>query len=120
MCGLAACNKCGRVFWVTRKLPRALTECIKSKRFNGVSRIGVRLMALALLMQISIPPKSRDRGGHRRLDLLLAPDIARERQGLSPGGFDLRGGGVDRAGQRGMGGVGLGRDRDMGAVPGRP
>ena len=43
--------------------------------------------------------KSRDRGRHGRLHLLFAADIAEQRQGLASGGLDLRGGGMNRAGQ---------------------
>ena len=40
-----------------RKVPRTLTENIRSKRFIGVSRVGVRLIAEALLIRMSMPPK---------------------------------------------------------------
>src|SRR5690606_37297141 len=58
MCGLAACSRCGRQAWAQRKLPRALTCCIRSKRFIGVSSVPRSQMALALLTRMSMPPKA--------------------------------------------------------------
>ena len=43
--------------WLVAKVPRALTPIIRSKRFIGVSSVPVRLMALALLTRMSMPPK---------------------------------------------------------------
>jgi len=38
-------------------VPRTLTPNIRSKRFIGVAAVGVRLIALALLTRMSMPPK---------------------------------------------------------------
>ena len=42
---------------VQANVPRTLTWCMRSNRFIGVSRVPVRLIALALLTRMSIPPK---------------------------------------------------------------
>ena len=49
-----------------RNVPRTLTEYIRSKRFIGVSSVPVRLMALALLTRMSMPPNVCYRLGRRR------------------------------------------------------
>src|SRR5690606_24305800 len=58
MCGLGACSRCGRQAWAHRKVPRALTCCIRSKRFIGVSSAPLSQIALALLTRMSRPPNS--------------------------------------------------------------
>ena len=57
---------------------------------------------------------------HRRLDLRLVAQVGGEGQGAAAVGFDLGGGGVDRAGQPGMGFGRLGEDRHVRAVARRP
>src|SRR5579864_3631646 len=57
MCGLAARRRWGMAAWEQAKVARALTPHIRSKRFIGVARVPVRLMALALLTRTSSPPK---------------------------------------------------------------
>ena len=42
---------------MTTNVPRALICCIRSKRLTGSSRMGARLIALALLTTRSMPPK---------------------------------------------------------------
>ena len=44
-----------------RNVPRVLTPSIRSKRFIGVASVPVRLIALALLTRMSMPPKRCDR-----------------------------------------------------------
>ena len=48
--GIAACE--------VKKVPRTLTSNMRSKRFAGVASVLVRLIALALLIKISMPPNS--------------------------------------------------------------
>lgn len=43
-------------YFATMKVPRALTWCMRSKRFMSVAASGVRLTALALLTTMSMPP----------------------------------------------------------------
>ncbi len=57
MCGLAARRRWGMAAWEQANVARALTPHIRSKRFIGVARVPVRLMALALLTRTSRPPK---------------------------------------------------------------
>ena len=58
MCGLAAFFKCGMQYFDTMKVPRVLIPIIRSNRFMSVPCELVRLMALALLTQMSMPPNS--------------------------------------------------------------
>ena len=57
MCGFGAFSRYGIASFEHTKVPRVLTECIRSKRFIAVSSVPVRLMALALLTRASRPPK---------------------------------------------------------------
>ncbi len=56
MCGFFAFSRCGMQACEVANVPRVLTECIRSNRFSGVSSVPVRLMALALFTQMSMPP----------------------------------------------------------------
>ena len=56
-CGFAARFRNGRQACVVRKVPRVLTPSIRSKIRAGVSGVRVRLIALALLITMSMPPK---------------------------------------------------------------
>src|SRR6516225_8351079 len=58
MCGFSAFVRCGMQYFDTIKVPRVLMPIIRSNRFMSVAWELVRLMALALLTQISIPPNS--------------------------------------------------------------
>ena len=75
-----------------------------------------RLIALALLTQMSIPPNVstvwRDRVGDR----LLVADVADDRQRLAAGLLDLLGGRVDGAFELGVRLGRLGDQRDVRAV----
>ena len=75
-----------------------------------------RSMALALLTRMSTPPKERRRLRHGGLDLLVEANVARNGERLSARRLDLRGGGVDRAGNFRVFGDALGGDDDIGAV----
>jgi hypothetical protein len=57
MCGASALRRCGMQSLEQRKVPRVLTWCMRSKRFIGVAAVLVSMMALALLIRMSIPPK---------------------------------------------------------------
>src|SRR5215471_5102538 len=96
MCGLAAFSRCGMQYFDTMKVPRVLIPIIRSNRFMSVACELVRLIALALLTQISIPPNS-GRLVDRRHHLGLVADVADYRQRLAAGGADIVGGGKDRA-----------------------
>ena len=60
MCGLrpafALSRRCGITACEVKKVPRTFTSNIKSKRLAAVFSVGVKLMALALLIRISRPP----------------------------------------------------------------
>jgi hypothetical protein len=56
-CGLAALRRYGRQACVVTNVPRVLIPNIKSKRFGSVISVGVSDIALALLTQMSMPPK---------------------------------------------------------------
>ena len=56
--------------------------------------------------------------GDRALDRGLVADVDHQRQGQPAGLFDCRRRRMDRAFELGMRGLGLGRDRDIGAVAG--
>src|SRR5664279_1651539 len=56
ICGLAAFFKCGMAYFDTMKVPRVLMPIIRSNRFMSVACELVRLMALALLTQMSLAP----------------------------------------------------------------
>ena len=56
MCGLLPLRRKGTQAFVTRKVPRTLIVYIKSNRFDSVCSVGVKEIAEALLMRISIPP----------------------------------------------------------------
>ena len=59
MCGVNFdLSRCGRQAWLTKKVPRRLIWCIRSYFFIGVSRVPVRLIALALLIQTSMAPNA--------------------------------------------------------------
>ena len=62
MCGLrpalADSRRCGIAACEVKNVPRTLTSNIKSKRLAGVASVLVKLMALALLIKISMPPNS--------------------------------------------------------------
>src|SRR3954454_21945846 len=58
ICGLPAFFRCGMQYFDTMKVPRVLMFIIRSNRFMSVACESVRLMALALLMQMSMPPNS--------------------------------------------------------------
>lgn len=49
--------KWGKQSFEHRKVPLVLIECIKSYLFMSSLSVGVKEIALALLMRISIPPK---------------------------------------------------------------
>ena len=117
MCGLAAFFRCGMQYFDTMKVPRVLMPIIRSNRFMSVACESVRLMALALLTQMSMPPNSATVWFDRRDHLGFVADIAQDRQRLAAGGADLVGGGIDGAFQLRMRLGGLGGDRDIGAVP---
>src|SRR2546430_1035179 len=57
-CGFSALFRCGMQYFDTMKVPRVLMPIIRSNRFISVACELVRLMALALLTQISMPPNS--------------------------------------------------------------
>jgi hypothetical protein len=52
------CLRNGMQAWLMKNVPRTLMSCIRSKRFGSICSVEVRLMALALLMSISIPPNA--------------------------------------------------------------
>src|SRR5205814_94938 len=56
MWGFLAFWRCGMQAWEQAKVPRAFAWFMRSKRFMGVLRASVRLMALALFTRISMPP----------------------------------------------------------------
>ena len=58
MCGFSAFFRCGMQYFDTMKVPRVLMPIIRSNRFMSVACEVVRLMALALLTQMSMPPNS--------------------------------------------------------------
>src|SRR6266702_3293433 len=58
MCGFSAFLRCGIQYFDTMKVPRVLMPIIRSNRLMSVAWESVRLMALALLTQISMPPNS--------------------------------------------------------------
>src|SRR6516164_8653152 len=58
MCGFSAFFRCGMQYLDTIKVPRVLMPIIRSNRFMSVACEFVRLMALALLTQTSMPPNS--------------------------------------------------------------
>ena len=58
MCGLSDFSKKGTHVFDTRKVPLVFICCIKSKRFIEVFNVGVKEIALALLMHMSIPENS--------------------------------------------------------------
>ena len=62
MCGLRPASaercKCGRHACEQRNVPRTLMPNIRSKRFIGVAAVPVRLIALALLTRMSMPPNA--------------------------------------------------------------
>src|SRR5260370_11328289 len=53
--GFSAFFRCGMQYFETMKVPRVLMPIIRSNRFMSVICESVRLMALALLTQISMP-----------------------------------------------------------------
>ncbi len=103
-------------YFETMKVPRVLMPIIRSNRFMSVPCELVRLMALALLTQISMPPNSATVFSIAVHHLRLIPDVAQHRQRLAAGGADVVGRGVDGALQSRMRLGGLGGDRDIGAV----
>ena len=103
-------------YFETMKVPRVLIWCIRSKRRMSVSATGVRAIALALLTTMSRPPKVATVCVDRGLHLRLVAHVDRERQRLAAGPGDLLGGGEDGARQLRVRLVGLGGDRDVGAV----
>ena len=56
MCGLLPLRKKGIQALVTKNVPRTLIVYIKSNRFDSVCSVGVKEIAEALLIRISIPP----------------------------------------------------------------
>ena len=58
MWGFLLFFKWGKQSFETKKVPLVLIECIKSYLFISVLSVGVREMALALLIKMSIPPKA--------------------------------------------------------------
>ena len=76
----------------------------------------VSWIALALLTTMSMPPKCCAVWSSACLTVLLLAHVDHQRQRLAARLLDLLGGGVDRAGQLGVRRVGLGGDRDVGAV----
>jgi hypothetical protein len=82
---------------------RALTCCIRSKRFISVSAMPVSEMALALLTQISITAKLFHRGVDRALHLILEAYVATNRERLAARLFNVLGGAEDGAGSLGLG-----------------
>ncbi len=115
--GAADSFRCGRHACEHRNVPRTLTPNIRSKRFIGVASVPVRLIALALLTRMSMPPKRStvavDRG------VRPAPRRGCRRRSASawpPALLDLRGRGVDRAGKLRVRLDGLRGDGDVGAV----
>ena len=76
----------------------------------------VRLIALALLTRMSMPPNVAAVLSIAAFTRLLVAHVDWQRQRLAAGRLDLRGRGVDRARQLRMRLGGLGRDRDVGAV----
>ena len=116
MCGFGACSRYGRQACAQRKLPRALTCCIRSKRFIGVSSVPRSQIALALLTRMSMPPNASTVAATAARTCVLFADVALQRQRAAAGGFDFGRGGVDGAGQLRIGHRGLRRDRDVGAV----
>ena len=77
--------------------------------------VGSVAMALALLTQMSMPPNRSHGGIDGALDVLFLADVADHRGGLTAGGLDLLGGGVDGALELGVGLGGLGEQHDVGA-----
>src|SRR6516225_4503992 len=98
MCGFSAFFRWGMQYFDTMKVPRVLIPIIRSKRFMSVPCELVRLIALALLTQISMPPYSA-----------IVASIAASRA-------HLFGGCVDRALQFWMRLGGLGCNCDVGAI----
>ena len=60
--------RCGRHACEQANVPRTLTPNMRSKRFIGVAAVPVRLIALALLTRMSMPPNALDRRLDRRRD----------------------------------------------------
>src|SRR5579859_1657212 len=58
ICGFSAFLRCGTQYFDTMKVPRVLIPIIRSNRFMSVACELVRLIALALLTQMSMPPNS--------------------------------------------------------------
>jgi hypothetical protein len=88
------------------------------KRFISVWTTGVSEIALALLTTNVERAEARDGLGDRARDRGLVAHVDNQRQGLAAGLFDCLRRRMDRAFELGMEGLGLGRDRDIGAVAG--
>ena len=57
ICGLADFFKCSIQYLVTKKVPRTFMSCIRSNLLGSICSVFVRLIAEALLIRISMPPK---------------------------------------------------------------
>src|SRR5258708_17974200 len=116
MCGFSAFVRCGIQYFDTIKVPRVLMAIIRSNRFMSVAWELVRLMALALLTQISMPPNSAT------VLLTAAITWASSRisqltgSALAAGRAHILGGGKDGAPQLRMRFHGLRGTRDISSV----
>ena len=82
----------------------------------SICSVGARLIAEALLTQMSMPPKVCAHWRTAAATLRLIAHVHDQRQCPAAGALDLLGGAVDGAGELGMRRGGLGGDRDVGAV----
>ena len=90
---------------------------MRSKRFIGVASVPVRLIALALLTRMSMPPNALHRRGDRGLTRRFVADVAGDRQRARPPACSISAAAVWIVpGSFGFGSDGLGGDRDVGAV----
>jgi hypothetical protein len=89
---------------------------MRSKRLTSSSAIGAMLIALALLTTTSTPPRRSTVASTARWTASALPNVADDRQRLAARRADRLGRGVDRARQPRVRRVGLGDQRDVGAV----
>ena len=120
MCGLrpafAAATRCGRHACEQQEGAAHVDAEHQVEPLHRRRRRGVRLIALALLTRMSMPPKRSTASATAACTLASSRMSHCIGQRLAAGRLDLGGGGVDRAGQLRMRLGGLRGDRDVGAV----
>src|SRR5215469_12419206 len=111
--------RCGTQARLTTKVPRVLIACMRSYRLISRASVPDRLIAEALLTQMSIPPKRSTACATAR-DLCLVADVADDRQRTAARRLDLLGRRVHRSLELGVRLARLGDQGDIGAVARRP